>query len=438
MSIDWTKSKIPGLEYRDYGADGKSWRMRQMVAGERKQDFLGLMTEEEAGVIAAKLRQNRKLGVGPQTFKGIEAEEREAIQAQAIINEKERKKIIERNEFEKANTIVKFWNVIYWPKRLKEKHNTHSNTTILGIFNNHIKPVIGNMTFQDLTFLDVDQIRINMENAGKSPQTQKHARSILRAAWNYARKYYAAKYKMELLAFPGQIATKIELDNEKKCWLEKSEAMLLLKTLKSWRECCKRHGIHCKGEDTEDAYGMAVLSLFSGLRLGDICNLTWGDVESREITYARNPKGGKAYGVHINIGLVKDMLHDRRSKLKKHPKPSDFVFKTFDGRKRSEAPKVFKHVIDELGFNYTPRRYNNALEKIDFHALRHTFASWLAIRGTSLYEIMELMGHKSLAMTLRYARLDPSKTRQSVEDLCWDFKEMERNAEGKREQNYMQ
>jgi integrase len=44
------------------------------------------------------------------------------------------------------------------------------------------------------------------------------------------------------------------------------------------------------------------------------------------------------------------------------------------------------------------------LDDVNFHTLRHTFASWAVMRGVSLKELQELLGHASLAMTMRYPR----------------------------------
>jgi len=42
-----------------------------------------------------------------------------------------------------------------------------------------------------------------------------------------------------------------------------------------------------------------------------------------------------------------------------------------------------------------------------FHTLRHTAASWAVMRGADLYSVGQLLGHKTLKMTMRYANLPP-------------------------------
>ncbi len=49
--------------------------------------------------------------------------------------------------------------------------------------------------------------------------------------------------------------------------------------------------------------------------------------------------------------------------------------------------------------------------------IRHTFASWLAIQGTPIRTIQELLGHRDLRMTLRYAHLSPAHLRDAVEGI---------------------
>ncbi len=57
------------------------------------------------------------------------------------------------------------------------------------------------------------------------------------------------------------------------------------------------------------------------------------------------------------------------------------------------------------------------LRKIGWHTLRHTFASHLAMKGVPLNVVQTLMGHTTIATTMRYAHLAPSTLRTAIEML---------------------
>jgi site-specific recombinase XerD len=58
-----------------------------------------------------------------------------------------------------------------------------------------------------------------------------------------------------------------------------------------------------------------------------------------------------------------------------------------------------------------------ALQNFRWHDLRHTFASRLVMAGVDLRTVQELMGHKTISMTVRYSHLAPKHLQEAVERL---------------------
>lgn len=73
---------------------------------------------------------------------------------------------------------------------------------------------------------------------------------------------------------------------------------------------------------------------------------------------------------------------------------------------RSSVRKAFDGALERAG-----------IKNFHFHDLRHTFASWLTMKGRPLKEVQELLGHKSITQTERYSHLAPEWLREAVASL---------------------
>ncbi len=83
------------------------------------------------------------------------------------------------------------------------------------------------------------------------------------------------------------------------------------------------------------------------------------------------------------------------------------------------SPYVFWQGDEGQRYLDVRRSFQSALKKakiqdLHFHDLRHTFASHLVMAGVDLTTIKELLGHKTLNMTLRYSHLAPSHKVKAV------------------------
>jgi len=156
-------------------------------------------------------------------------------------------------------------------------------------------------------------------------------------------------------------------------------------------------------------HDIALLSLHTGMRAGEMFSLKWShiDIENGLIHIAdpKNKRSRKAF----MTSTIKDMFASY-----KIGKPEDFVFRSTRGKKINEVSHTFDRVVKDLKIN---EGIKDPRQKVVFHTLRHTFASWLAIQGTPILTIKELMGHQSLAMTERYSHLSPDHKKQAIEGI---------------------
>ncbi len=127
------------------------------------------------------------------------------------------------------------------------------------------------------------------------------------------------------------------------------------------------------------------MALLTGMRRGEMLSLTWEQIRNGFI-YLTETKSGKARQIPINDRLAEVHKEVRRENQLK----SSYVFCDSQERRFLEVKRSFASACRKAG-----------IEAFRFHDLRHTFASQLVMRGASLKAVQELLGHASLAMTMR-------------------------------------
>jgi integrase len=78
---------------------------------------------------------------------------------------------------------------------------------------------------------------------------------------------------------------------------------------------------------------------------------------------------------------------------------------------------LFWSDLDKLGMLFSKVCEKAGVGRLGIHVLRHTFASRLVMAGVDLRTVQELMGHKDIAMTMRYAHLSSNHKRAAMEAL---------------------
>jgi site-specific recombinase XerD len=151
------------------------------------------------------------------------------------------------------------------------------------------------------------------------------------------------------------------------------------------------------------------LALHTGMRCSEQYGLTWQrvDFEHRQITIPRSKHGGIRYIPLDNTAMSALLaLHKRGNGTG----PVMVLAESGHGYEKGHAlttPKEwFVAAVTKAG-----------IADFTWHCIRHTFASRLVMAGVDLRKVQELMGHKTIAMTCRYAHLAPQHLQDAVSKL---------------------
>jgi integrase len=137
---------------------------------------------------------------------------------------------------------------------------------------------------------------------------------------------------------------------------------------------------------------LVTVALHTGARKGELQNLQWPQVDFElGIISLLDTKNGERRDIPMNETV--------RTTLKAMEKRNEFVFPNRNGKRIDDA---------QVQISFCKALEKSGIEDFHFHDLRHTFASNLVMQeGVELNDVRELLGHKNMSMTLRYAHLSP-------------------------------
>jgi integrase len=261
----------------------------------------------------------------------------------------------------------------------------------------HIVPAIGHLRLDQVTYAVIEDLKLTLSRkparvAGKGdsdePRDTLTAKSINNAL-TIVRRMLVIGRKRGLIAVVPEVDW-LKVPAQEFDFLDFEEAERLLAAV------------------DEDWRTMVLVALRTGMRMGELIALRWQDVDlvAGRVTVRQNavkgrlgtPKSGKAREIALSNDTVAALKAHRHLR-------GPLVFCTMEGRmlKYTELRHPLWRACRKAG-----------LRMVQWHSLRHSFASHLVMRGVALKAVQELLGHSTIQMTMRYAHLAPQVTRDAV------------------------
>jgi integrase len=171
------------------------------------------------------------------------------------------------------------------------------------------------------------------------------------------------------------------------------------KSANEWRRQRKHEPLPALPHFGDHVTPAVLLSMNTGMRRGELLSLRWSaiDFKAKQLTIeGSTAKNQQTRHLPLNQEAVEVL-----KKWKEQAPEGERVFAIDTGFKSAWAPLLVRAKVTSFRW----------------HDLRHHFGSRLVQAGVPLNTVRELLGHGSLAMTLRYAHLAPDQKREAVAKL---------------------
>ncbi len=252
-------------------------------------------------------------------------------------------------------------------------------------FINQLGEAFGNLPLRRFSSMLVEQFQTERTQKGNKPATVNRLVATLKHMFSKAVEWDMVE---EQTLKRIRKAKLLEENNRRLRYLSKEECHALI-------DSCDKH-----------LRPIVVCALNTGMRKAEVLNLR------------REENLDLKHGAHGFILLTNTKNGERRE-----IPINKTLRETLDGLiPRLDVPYVFYDPATGKPYKDIKRSFNTAcrranIKNFTFHDLRHTFASHLVMAGWDLTTVKELLGHKTLTMTLRYAHLAPAHKAKAVEVL---------------------
>lgn len=389
MGTKWTATKFRGVRYREHDTRRHGVKRDRYYAitywwqGKTITEAIGWssegVTEKDAASALGEILANQRRGEPPFTLR----EKRDILRAARDAEEE-----AQAEAAAAAVTFSDIWHQHYFPQAEADKAPGTVKRERIFYFTWLEKP-LGEKPLAKIAPMDVERLKAAMLKAGQAPRTVEYGLAVVRQVFRFsiARGLFHGED-------PTRQVKRPRYDNRRHRYLTHDEAQALLDGVR---------------QRSEELYQMSMVSLRAGLRFGEVASLRWEDVDAlAAVLRVVDTKGGKNRSIPMTDDLAA-MFADMPK-----GKPGDLVFPARDGGPHPRISPAFMRTVDALGLN---EGITDPRNKLTFHSLRHTCASWLVQAGVDLYRVQQILGHATGTMTQRYAHLAPDSLRAAVETL---------------------
>jgi len=315
-----------------------------------------------------------------QTRRGAEKHQRQRIAE--LLSGRSQDKEVQALEKKKAVPTVAEFRKDFMTDYAEVNNKPSEIETKTMIFSLHLVPALGHLPLDTVGDLEIEKYKGLKLKEGLSPKTINNHLIVLRCMLGKAEDW-------KLIAKAPKIK-----------WLKVPEADF---DFLSFEEA---ENFLAAGEG--EWLAMSAVAMKAGLRQGELLALRWRDVDFTvaKINVRQNvvrgkkgtPKGYESRSIPVSPVLLDILKRHRHLK-------GELVFCDQDGR------MLTKNMCRRPLYDICKRA---GLRQVGWHVLRHTFASHLVMRGVPIKVVQELMGHKDIKTTMRYAHLSPNMGQDAV------------------------